>query len=203
MSSLQKDRPGASIRTPSTSAPAAWYGKNDEHALVAIARGELTADPDTGHVDYHGKPAGCAISSGYIQVSVRRFASRGWVTIGAHRIVWMICNAPIPAGMVINHRNGRRWDNRLHNLELTSMPDNVRHGHGVPYAAITDHGDDNSVSPEWFARVRQLADDGNATTEQIRALMPECERVPDLYYNAGARAWRNPVGRRGEMRRAG
>jgi hypothetical protein len=200
VTNLQKDRHDASIRTPSTSASTAWYGKNDEHALVAIARGDLTVNPDTGHVDYRGKPAGHATRAGYIVISVRRYASRGWIDIGAHRIMWMALIAPIPAGMVVNHRNLRRWDNRLENLELVTQPDNTRHAHQLPYAAVGDQ-DDNCVSAEWFAQVRALAERDDATTEDIRALTPECERMPDLFAG-GARQWRHPIGRRGEMRRA-
>lgn len=126
---LQEDQRACSIRTPSTSAPAAWYGKNDEHALVALARGELTADPFTGHVDYRGRPAGHATPDGYIVIGIHRHGSRGWISIGAHRIVWMAHVAPIPAGMVVRHRNQRHWDNRLANLVLAAQADN-RHAVG-------------------------------------------------------------------------
>lgn len=200
MTSLHEDPAWGSLRARSTSVRTAWYGKNDEHALVAIARGDLTAARDTGLIDYQGKPAGTAQADGYITVSIRRYAGRGWVTIGAHRIAWMYFHAPIPPGMVVNHRNGRRWDNRFDNLELTTHADNIRHAHRLPYAAVGDH-DDNSVSEDWFNQVRLLVASGNVATEQIAALIPETEPSQVDYYG-GAKVWRNPRGRRGEERRA-
>lgn len=179
-----------------------WYGKNDEHILAAIAAGDLTANPETGHVDYRGEPAGRARPDGYIQLSIRRMVGKPWVNVGAHRVVWIYCNSPIPAGMIVNHRNHRRWDNRLSNLDVVSQPDNNKHRDRIPYGGVGDHDDDNCVSLEWFAKVRELADSDNPTVEQISALMPISERMPDLYVG-GARTWRQPVGRRGEHRRAG
>lgn len=179
----------------------AWYGKNDEHILTAIAAGDLEANPETGHVDYRGKPVGHAREDGYIHVSIRRMIGKGWVEVGAHRIVWIYANSPIPPGMVVNHRNHRRWDNRLTNLDLVSQPDNGKHRARMPYGGVGDHEDDNCVSLEWFDKVRKLADSGTATTEQIHGLIPASERMPDLYVG-GARNWRHPVGRRGEHRRA-
>lgn len=136
------------------------YGINDEHALVAAARGELTADPDTGHVNYRDRPCGRARRDGYITCSIRRFGTVRWVSIGAHRVVWLVLCGPIPPGMVVNHRNGRRWDNRLDNLEVLTPTDNMRHGRGLPYAAAAHSGDDNTVTVEWLARARHAASSG-------------------------------------------
>ena len=41
-------------------------------------------------------------------------------TVQEHRVVWEEANGPIPEGMVVHHRNGDRYDNRLENLELLS-----------------------------------------------------------------------------------
>lgn len=153
------------------------YGCNDEHVLVAIARGELTADPSTGHVNYRGRAVGNARPDGYLFCSIRRMAglSAGWVTIPLHRVVWMVCHAPIPPGMVVNHRNGRRWDNRFTNLEMATPSDNTRHAKLLPYAAVGLNGDDNCVSPEWWAQVRHMAARTEVDMAEIRALLPQRE----------------------------
>lgn len=54
--------------------------------------------------------------SGYMLDS-RRVNGRV-VTKQLHRVIWELANGPIPAGMVIHHRNGVRTDNRIENLEL-------------------------------------------------------------------------------------
>ena len=180
----------------------AWYGKNDEHALVAIARGELTGNPDTGHVDYRGRPVGVAQPTGYITVSIRRYGGHGWVHIGAHRIMWMLHVGTIPAGMVVNHRNSRRWDNRLANLDLTTRAGNGKHAAAMPYGAVGNHQDDNCVDIEWLAKVRTLAESGDATEEQVQALMPATDKRVLVYYG-GAELWRSQRGRRGEAYRVG
>lgn len=49
----------------------------------------------------------------------------------AHRVVWEAFNGPIPSGMVINHKNGVKDDNRLQNLEVVTPGENTAHGFRV------------------------------------------------------------------------
>lgn len=55
-----------------------------------------------------------------------RSNGKKWSTV-AHRLVWLAWVGPIPAGKEINHRNGRKNDNRLSNLEVVTHAENVRH----------------------------------------------------------------------------
>lgn len=48
-----------------------------------------------------------------------------------HRIVWQSFNGPIPDGLVINHKNGNKADNRLCNLELMTLSQNTKHAFDV------------------------------------------------------------------------
>jgi hypothetical protein len=138
-----------------------WVGKNDRHALADIARGTLTADPDTGHCSRNGRIVGCARPSGYIMITVPRLGGRGHVIIGAHRVVWMANHAPIPVGMIIKHRNGMRWDNRLGNLELTAEPS-------------------SDVDPDWWDDAKELITSG-ARYDQVAAITPAAEPSPQVY----------------------
>lgn len=42
----------------------------------------------------------------------------------AHRIVLALTGKEVPDGMVIDHKNGNPWDNRLDNLEVTTYQNN-------------------------------------------------------------------------------
>ncbi len=44
--------------------------------------------------------------------------------IKAHRIIWTICNGPIPDGVEIDHIDGNPWNNKLSNLRLASRDNN-------------------------------------------------------------------------------
>lgn len=48
--------------------------------------------------------------------------------ISVHRLVIQSFNGPIPEGLVVNHKNGIKNDNRLDNLEVVTNQYNVWHG---------------------------------------------------------------------------
>jgi len=54
---------------------------------------------------------------GYILV--KRIGKKGYEP--EHRLVWEEAHGPIPKGYIIHHKNGKRDDNRLENLELVHI----------------------------------------------------------------------------------
>ena len=42
-----------------------------------------------------------------------------------HRVIWVWCNGPIPAGLVINHKDYNRANNSIDNLELMTQKENT------------------------------------------------------------------------------
>lgn len=61
---------------------------------------------------------------GYLMVTIEgvRHAT------GAHRLVWTNCHGAIPAGLTINHKNGKKADNNSPgNLELATYSEQRRH----------------------------------------------------------------------------
>ena len=65
-------------------------------------------------------------SSGYRSVSLLGRHSRL-----IHRLVVEAFIGPIPKGRQVNHKNGRKDDNRVENLERVTPLENVRHAHEI------------------------------------------------------------------------
>ena len=67
------------------------------------------------------KPCGYAKPNGYVQSYVSKTGKRY-----VHRLIWIMHNGEIPAGMEIDHLNGVRDDNRIENLRCASVTQNRR-----------------------------------------------------------------------------
>lgn len=68
--------------------------------------------------------ADCANRFGYRIIRLGRVGSAM-----AHRVIWIASNGPIPEGLEINHKNGKKGDNRLDNLELVTPSENTVHSY--------------------------------------------------------------------------
>lgn len=84
-----------------------------------------------------------SLRSGYLMVRAMLGGRR--VSGLAHRLVWQAVHGNIPDGLVINHRNGRKSDNRPENLELSTYADNARHAHRV-LGVSPQHGQHNPMA---------------------------------------------------------
>lgn len=67
-----------------------------------------------------GTIAGTAQNHGYVVVSIKKN------TYMLHRVIWVMKKGAIPRGMVIDHINGDKQDNRWDNLRLVSEIENNR-----------------------------------------------------------------------------
>lgn len=65
-----------------------------------------------------GKIAGGPTKEGYIRIRLNSIEYR------AHRVIWEMFNGEIPEGMLIDHINGIKDDNRLENLRLVTREQN-------------------------------------------------------------------------------
>jgi len=114
--------------------------------LAMVAMGWLSIDNQGQvwtHVRWNGGRKGGTSSMRMMQTPTRadtgRSAKDGYLRVqphfqgkrrivAAHRIVWMIVNRRmIPDGLEVNHKNGKKWDNRPENLEVVTRAQNCLH----------------------------------------------------------------------------
>ena len=86
-------------------------------------------DPDSGELRWKihsnsrapkGSLAGCLTGTKKNYLAVRYQKVRYY----AHRVIWEMCNGPIPDGMHIDHINHITTDNRISNLRLVTQSEN-------------------------------------------------------------------------------
>lgn len=104
--------------------------------------------------------------AGYLQVRVMINGKRH--NTGAHRLVWRSTVGKISEGCVVNHKNGRKDDNRPINLEIVTYSGNTKHAYRT--GLIDEHGEDNpaaKLSDNQVAQIRNMYAQGNYTMERL------------------------------------
>lgn len=85
----------------------------------SYADGFLVAKFHTSRYSAGDKVGGIG-TSGYVEVGYNG------KLLKAHRLIWEVCNGPIPDGMCIDHINGVRHDNRIENLRIVTHAENMK-----------------------------------------------------------------------------
>ena len=73
-------------------------------------------------------------NSGYMMVEIKRGAKTKKYYV--HRLLWEAFNGSIPEGMVINHINEIKTDNRLENLNIVTQKENINWGGSLKKRAL-------------------------------------------------------------------
>ena len=120
----------------------------DEVAICALINGDIYCDFDSGVVYGTRGPGGMKLKepralgtqhpSGYVHIHLSANGEKRQCR--AHRIIWIAANGAIPDGMVIDHINNIKSDNRLSNLQLVTPEEN---SHKARADGLYLSGDDN------------------------------------------------------------
>jgi DNA-binding CsgD family transcriptional regulator len=119
----------------------------------------FSVDPEAGQIlGAKGQPIGAVSSRGYLTVNAR---NRGIQTSLAHRLIWEAVHGPIPNGLVINHKNGRKTDNRIGNLEVVTQSENILHAFRTGLSCVRgERAPSHKLRNAQVIEIRRLATTG-------------------------------------------
>lgn len=155
--------------------------------MSAVAAGSIEVDFESGNVysrqirGHEGKRIQLqgADLNGY---TVHSISYRGTkLPIRAHQIVWMAAHGAIPAGLMLDHINRNRKDNRLTNLRLATSKQNAANrrpmdGENNPNAKLS--GADKTM-------IAGLYCDSDATMQEIAELFGVSDSTISNIVNQG------------------
>lgn len=109
----------------------AYHGKQeiskpDAMCVTALEKGFLRVDAKAGRawaLRFAGKEVGCRNKRGYIVFTLHLGGSRAQIKM--HRLVWIAAHGIIPAGLMPDHDNRVKNDNRIGNLRLVDCKGNA------------------------------------------------------------------------------
>ena len=90
----------------------------DYKSLLRYEGGDLFWIESPNSLVSAGQKAGTLRSDGYIGIFIKG------TYYFAHRTIWEMFNGEIPAGLVIDHIDGVRWNNRIENLRACTFQQN-------------------------------------------------------------------------------
>lgn len=96
-------------------------------------------------------------NSGYLRVCLSTRGNRSPTKTLVHRLVFAHFVGRIPQGRTVNHKNGRKTDNRASNLELMTQSQQMLHAYATGLqkrARGTERGRVAKLTPEQVKQIR-------------------------------------------------
>ena len=114
------------------------------------------------HVEKHLRP--CRSSSGYLTVNLYQGRKTLHSSHCVHVLVLEAFRGKRPPGMVANHKNALKFDNRLENLEWTTLHGNARHAVEMGLTCKGEAHGKARLREEDIKRIRRLGKEGTSPT---------------------------------------
>lgn len=109
-------------------------------------------DPVRGLVFGSGGKPFMASRDGYVRVKYRGTSNS---CMYAHRLIWETAKGLIPAGHHIDHKNGRKGDNRLVNLEPVLPRENSRRAIRTGLASTGERSSNSKLTAVQVCEIRR------------------------------------------------
>jgi len=107
-----------------------------------------------------------SLPMGYLQVRVMLNGKRVYGC--AHRLIWQFFNGDIPDGYTINHKNGKKDDNRPENLEVCTYSENMKHAFKTGLKSQDGKKNPNcKLSNKDVLEIRTIYSNGGITQEKM------------------------------------
>ncbi len=166
----------------------------DEYIALCLASGNISVNFETGAVYRHRGPGGMKLAipiemhgsnvNGYLAVNIHFGKEKRQCRI--HRIIWIAAHGVLPNGMVLDHINNDKMDNRLCNLQLVTPEDN---SHKAWKDGLYCSGEDSPASKINNKIAQQICDDYKQGDVTMRDLADKYgiskSRIHQIIHNQG------------------
>lgn len=172
---------------------------SDELIACALANGDITCDLENGKVYGTRGPGGNPLAekrelgfvhpSGYVHINLSSNGVKKQVR--AHRVIYMAANGHIPDGMVVDHINNDKSDNRICNLQLLTAGENSSKAADDGLYLSGEDNPRSKITAEVRSRIahdyctsgmayRELAQKYGVSKSRIGQIVNECDwtRIP-------------------------
>lgn len=121
--------------------------------LMLHTESRRSVDPKAGVVfGIAGAPIGGVCADGYV-----RLGQSASPHLYAHRLIYEAVHGSIPPGHYIDHKNGKRADNRISNLEAVTPSENLLRAFERGVRRIGEQMSHSKLTPDLVRQIRMTA----------------------------------------------
>ena len=135
----------------------------DDHKKIPGYRGYCITN--TGVIISHRRSSDVNLSQrldkyGYYITNLRRDGRNK--TVKVHRLLMMTFSSNWDQKLTVNHINGDKADNRLENLEMCSIQQNLKHSHNTRIYRLGEETANSKLTTKDVLRIRELYKSGTS-----------------------------------------